>query len=809
MISLSLLEELGVTQKALKALFTAEEKTKEVQAFIERASDRIQEGIDHNVDSHQLFYAIDRALDSQMYAKSRTLFKGLIDNKLDKKDVLSLVNSWGFNDWSKNACGCGNSCTNVATCQKQVQRIDIPAFFEVTFPIALSMKTIRAARLYNDRNLYPQFKYEPMVSTPEHRLKCDIVTQRVEVQAQQMGYKMVLKQVINQMLAYSNCMVFPKEAWWFEQQPTKDFTEPKKKGGKKKRKFKTVKEGIRYETPHPSRCYRDLAHPAYTLNTNTGCQYSGFWELVRYGDVKDNSAYWNKDKITFGKDSFRITETNRTFFATVMPCQMKFPEYKAENGLAGENNQQEKLNLYTTNERDCAVLFTNHFERLNPLKDLGLKNKDGEGYDGDVWFRTVFCSDDTTVYMEPLAYTPTRICQYDPDQNKAQVTSLVQECIPTEDMIGNLLTQAILTAKNNLRSVNFYNTDVLDTAVVAKLENLGEKALRTPQFVPFSKHESNQLDQDRTDAIIPVKFDKQSIRECLELVNVCLDILARGLVMSPHEIGQSDSHEVTAQEVLTRAGSTSTRLAYTASGVDDFIYAQQVQLHDGGMAYWDDEIFAEVALQSDTDKAALEKLGFKIETENEQQQKVGVRGDKKNLELEMFTARRDAPDRVNSVAMATAMTNFFQAFINNPMAIQIIGIDQFVDLVNGILDSFQFKKDWRMSAKSDVFAEAKKEKEKEAADAKEMAGAQSLQAVQQQLQALIPEIQKQTIAEVGAQLAPVFKQAAELDATQQQQLTQHEGIMEKMIQIMQGAGIIPPTPPPQASPPGMMQPAGV
>lgn len=808
MIELSLLKELGVTQDALKSAFTAEKKTELVKSFVERASDRIQEGIDSCTSSYQLHWAIDRALDSQHFAKSRTLFAGLMSQKLDTKDVLNMVKGLGLNDWSRNVCGCGNSCTNIKTCQSPQQRIDIPAFFEVTFPIALAMKTIRAARLYNDRNLFPQFKYEPMVSAPEHRLQCEIITQRVQVQAQQMEYKATLKQVINQMLSYSQCMVFPKEAWWFDQQPTSGFTEPKKKGGKKKRKMKTVREGIRYETPHPSRCYKDLSHPAFTLNSNTGCQYAGFWELVRYGDVKDNPHYWNKTKITFGKDSFRISETNRTFFATMMPCSMKFPTV-AEEGLAGTNDRQEKMQLYTNNEKDNAVLFTNHFERLNPMRDLGLKNKDGEGYDGDVWFRFVFCSDDTVVYAEPLTYTPTLICQYDPDQNKAQVTSLVQECIPTEDMVGNLLSQAILTAKNNLTNINFFDEDQLDQTVVEGVKNLGEKAYRAPVFIGFSKHKSDRLDQDKTAAIIPVPIQRMSISECLNLINVCLDILARGLVMSPHEIGQSDSHEVTAQEVLTRAGSTSTRLAYTASGVDDFIYAWQRQLHDAGMAYWDDEIFAEVALQSGNDKKVLEDLGFKIETENSREQKVGVRGSKQNLELEMFTARRDAPDRANNIAMATAMTNFFQAFINNPMAIQIIGIDQFVDLVNGILDSFQFKKDWRMTAKTDVFAEAKKDKEKEMADAKEMAQAQSMQAVTEQLKQLIPQIQQDTVSMVGEQLLPVFQKAAELDAKQQQQIEKQEENTGKLVQILQGAGLIPPVAPPPAQPmmapqPGMM-----
>jgi hypothetical protein len=801
MINLDLLTELGVSQKSLRAIFTPEreKQSEKVRNFTDRLQARIQEGIDGNVSQARLWTAIDRAVDSAMFAKSRTLFAGLLDNKFDKETVLSIVKEWGIDDWAKDVCGCGGGCAVPGNCQKGMKRIDIPAFFEVTFPIALAMKTVRVARIFNDRNLFPQFKYEPLVSTPEHRLKCDLVTHRVQVQAQQMEYKSVLRQVINQTCTYSICHLFPREAWWADQQPTNEFSG---EGKSRKRKKRTVREGIRYEHPHPSRCYRDLAHPAYTFNSNTGGQYSGYWGLVRYGEVADNPDYWNTDKITFGKDSFRITDTNRVFFATVMPCQMEFPKLGDSTGSAGGTlDREEKMQEYTSHDRDCAVLLTNHFERLNPMRDLGLKNKDGEGYDGEVWFRFVVCSDDTVVYAEPLAYTPNLICLYDPDANKSVVTSLVQECIPTQDMVGNLLSQAILQAKNNLTNINFFNTDVLDQAVVDKIQNLGEKAYRTPQFIPYSKNQSNMLDEDRKDAVIPVPIQRNSIAECLNLIQTCLDILARGLVMSAQELGQTNSHEVTAQEVLTQASSTSTRLQYTASAVDDFIFAWQRQLHDAGLAYWDDVIFAEVALQSDKDKAALEKIGFKIETENDRERKVGVKGSKQKLELDMFTARRDAPDRVNSIAMATAMTNFFQAFMNNPAAMQIIGIDQFVDLTNGILDAFQFRKDWRLTAKADPFEEAKEAKEKESEDAKEIAQAQSIQAVTQQLQQLIPEIQKQTLAEVGAQLAPVMQQAAQLDAQQQQEIQSLQDVSGKLIQLLQGYGMLPQQPPQPATPP--------
>lgn len=795
MIDRALLKQLGVTPKALKAAFTTEDPSPLIKQWKERARDRIKEAVNQNLREFQVYWAIDKAVDSSFYQSSRTLFQGMLDNKFSTETVLSMVKEWGFNSWLTDACGCGGGCSNASSCTKPMQRVDVPALFEVTFPIALAYKNVRLARIYNDRNLVPLMKYEPMVNTAKHRLKNEIITQRVQVQSQQMDYKSVLKQVINQMLTYSQCVTFPKEAWWCERQPTKEVTG-------KKRGTKVVREGIRYEHPHPSRTYIDLAHPAYTLNSNTGCQYGGYWGLVRYGDVIDNDAYWNTDKITFGRDSFRIRDTNRTFFATVYPCQMKFPE--AESGsLGGEINREERMQVYTRNHRDTAVLFTNHFERLNPLKDLGLKNKAGEGYDGEVWFRMITAADDTVIYAEPLAYDPMRYAGYDPDANKARVPSLVMECIPAQDMVGNLITQAILQAKNNLININFVNTDVLDQSVLDGVMNLGEKKYRVPLFIPFSLHESTRTDNDRRDAIIPAPIQRFPIAECLTLIRQVLEVLERGLVMSANELAGTASHELTAQEVMQTASSTSTRLNYTASGVDDFIYAWQRQLLDAGMAYWDDDVFAQVALQNDADKKVLEEIGFKIESENTEERTAGVRGDKENLELDEFTIRRDAADRVNNAQVAGAMTNLFQMFVNNPMLIEIIGANQFVQMVNGILDSFQFKKDWRLRAENDpiadkkaAMADQKKMAEQQMRDQKELANKQvegnASNGVAEQLKQLIPQLQQQTLQAVGEQLKPVFDKAAQVDQQQQQQIQALEEATAKIAQVLQAAQPAPP-----------------
>lgn len=803
-INLRLLSKLGCNSKTLKAAFTAKKKSEEIETWTKRASDRIREAIDSNTRDYRLYAAIDKALDAPFYQKSHTLFQGLLDGKFDSAKVLSVLNEWGFGSSISTSCGCGQNCTNVGGCLNPKQTIDLKTFFEVDFPIPLAYLRIRVARMYNERNLSPLLLYTPRINSPKERLRTQILSHRVDVQGEQMNHRAVLKQLIMQSTAYGVCVKFPKEAWYSDLQPTDEM-----KG--KKRVMRTAKEGIRYEHPHPCRMYYDLAHPAYTLNTDTGCQFAGNWSLVRYGDVADNKEYWNRENITYGQNSFRITDTNRMFFETVYPCSMNFPAFTSiedgESAIVGKIDRQRRMDVNTYAEKDKALLLTTHFERINPLRDWGLKNKDGEGYDGNVWFRVTFAADDTVIHAEPLAYRPTVWSGYDADANRARNPSIVLEAIPAGDMIHNLFSQAILQAKNNLANINFINTDAIPKEFQDQLQNYGEKVYRRPIFIPFSAHEARSLSDEKQGAIIPVPIQKMPIVELMTLVKGVLDLLERSLVMSAQEIASTASHEQSATEVRQTATSTSTRLTFTGSFIDDAIHAWQVQLAEAGLAYWDDEIFAEVALQEDADEKVLEEMGFKIESKNMNERTAGVRGSKKALETSEFTIRRDAADRVNNPALATQMVQLFAAFSQNPLLLQAIGTGQVVKVFNEIAAIAGLPRDFRLSAINDPIKEAKDAQKK----VEEVQKKQAEQA-SGELAKILPQIEQKILATVGEQLKPVFEKSAELDHQQEikiQELQQEAvkgqqafaAVIQKLESLVQAAA-----PPPMITPPPMMPP---
>lgn len=789
MINPKTLKKLGVTKEALKGLFTPKVKVPHIQKIVDRISDRVQVGVDNNMRDWRVFYAIDKAYDTPFYQSSHSLLQGLADGKIQTNDVLAVMKDLGIQNIGIS-CSCKKPDCSDPQCTGK-KSLDIPAFFEVLVPIVRAYVNIRWARIYNDHNLVPLHKYEPSQSTTDNRLKCAILTQRAELQSNQMNHRAYLRQAILQSLQYSTCLMFPREAWWYDQQPGDD--------GKKK----TEREGIRYDLPHPSRFYYDLAHPIFTLNSDTGCTHAGYWQLVPYGDIADNEAYWNRTSITFGADSFKFHTANKNYFSLVYPCAMSFPDFKSdEPAIAGTINQEERFRKYGRNDHDKAVMLTNHFELLNPLKDLKLKNADGKGYDGKVWLRFQIASDDTVIFCEPLAYPPVRYFGCDVDASRARNVGLALEVVPYQTMIGNFLSQSVLTAKNNLTKVVFVNTDVIDQSVMTKLENIGEKRYRKPIIVPYSRHESTAQNVDHANAVHEINLTTQSVAESIGMIKTLLDILERVLVMSSQEMASSASHEQSATEVGIVAQSTSTRLAFTSGFIDDGLYAWGLQIAQAGMAYWDDEIFAQIAIENDADKKKLEALGFKVEDSGENDMTVGVRGSKAGLDVDGFTVRRDAADRVNSSALAAQMVQLFQVFIGNPLLIKTVGVRQVVETFNKIASISGLPRDYRLNAISDPFKDMPTGSPEEQS-----------KAVEAQLAAILPQamakVQADTIAKIGEGIKPMADAVTQLMDSDKQQ-TQVIGqvatvagetkkVVEQMLQLFNAGQ--PPAPPAAVLPP--------
>lgn len=814
-VDLQVLEKHGVTVAALKKAFEGDQtdpKSK-IKPLIDLIQSRIQEGITRNIRESRHWAAIDYAFDSSFYQVTPTLARALLSGKMSEAGVLKAAQDWGMTHLITEVKSPNGQCK---------QTIDLPSFFAITVPIAKAYVMIRTAKIFNDRNIYPLFKYEPSRLTAKNKLRCEIITDRIQTMSSQMDYVGIMRQAILNKNIYGICLQFPAEAWYKEEQTIE-------KDGKEE--DRVVKEGLRYNLPHPSRVFYDLNYRVGTLNSDTGCTYAGYWQIQRFGDVNDNEAYWNKDKITFG-NNWMSSGPGQTFFSNLHPCQMSFPtgcstscggSATTPSGStgsipagAGAADRESQAGFYASEQSDQAVSLTQMFIKFKPKK-YGIGD-----YNHPVWFRLVVAAESTVIYGEPLSYNPTIYRGYDAHEERELNTSLVLEAIPFQDHITNLLTQQLLTIKQNLISAVFFNEDVIGTGTAKKIQNLGQKLFMETTFIPYSAKSAQFAGKDFKEVFIPVNFPRLDTTAILQGIRTMLDMMERVLVMSSQEIGAAATHEQTAQETRVIAQSTSTRLNLTASYDDDADLAWKKQLYDALMGYGSEEMYSQVSTDvTPESKKVLEELGFTVEEEGDSKKNTTtlVKGGKTALLYEEFANNRASVDRADNVALSNAMVQLLQVVMSNPALAAAIGPVQSVKIINEIAQLAGFYKDFKLevmpgSSPEEIQAQAQQQIGQMLAQMKqamEQEMAQAIGPLSQGMQQLSQQVQQivQAMAGIGQKVQSLEQHSAQAIQVIGQKDQQQDAAIEKIVSILAAAqGMMSPPPPhqpPGLTPPGVIQ----
>jgi hypothetical protein len=749
-----LVTEHGLDPASLKKAFDSDTLVKrpKVKKLVDDIGSIIRDGIGRNRQDYRLFKAMDWAYDAPFYQVSYTQLRGLLSSKPDDKKVMETVNSWGLSHLLPDITENGKTCCNADGSPKKA--INIPVFFSIFVPIVMAYIGIRWAKLFNDRNQTPHFKYEPVQFTKENRIRAEVLTQVIEKQSTWFDYPSDTKQTILQTLLYGFCINFPREAWFSEKQEDE--------GGKET----IVREGLRFNIPHPSRIYYDLYHRLSTLNSNSGCEYAGYWELCRYDKIHDNDLYWNKDKITLGSLSwFDLGKSD--FLEQVFPCAMSFPSRDGSGGVGALDRESEAARYYGKGDFNASTLVTQHFQRIVP-KDYGLGT-----YEHPVWFRFVFASDSTVIWAEPLAFDVIPTYAFDADFNRARHRSLALEIIPFQDHVSNLLTNWIAATKENLQNPIFYDAEKIPVEYLNKLENLGFKLVGSRVYIPYNSTVNYRTKTDQREAFHTPQLTHHNTGELATLIAGVLNMLDRIMQLSPQEIGQAASHEQSAAESRIIAGNTSTRVAFTGSFIDSGDYAKKKMLYDATMAYADDDITVGVtsawAATEDEFKKLMEKVGLTISDDSaynaQSPDSMHVATAKKSaMALESFASKRDGQDRIDNPGIADAMSKVFSAVAGNQAIIQSIGAPQLIELLNQIIQTSGLPKEFKLRGTA---IKPESNPEEQAGQMSEM-----LKQVAEQMKQLVAQSQQQTIEAAGQQTQQIVGQAMQGIAQQVEPLAQ-------------------------------------
>lgn len=758
MVDISVVREKGGTQEALKKLFEVGPKSgknnDKLRPLYDRILARLEEGISYNIRNYRLYYALDLAYNAPLRQTAQTLLWSLIDKKADTNEVKAALTDWGL--------------THLVHQSPDKKTIDLPVFFNILIPLCRAYLTIRWARITNDRKNYPFLKYDPQKQTKDNRVKAEVITDRVQLITQQYDYFSVLKQAVFQMLHYGQAFQFPIESWHSEQQLVRE-------DGKVKETC--VREGIRYHTPHPSRTFVDLAHRPCTINSDSGVRFLGYWSIKRWREIEACKDYWNLDKISLGRADW--TTLHPTFFNTVYPCNIKVAT-PANINTPGILDREKEVGFYSRDLGDMGVVLTEYFEKLNPKKENLFD------YDYDIWMRFVVASDDTIIFAEPLPYAPAIYYGYDANENQSMNSSLTLEILPAQDHVSNLLTQYILSAKQNLANLNLLDKDALDlddstgNSLLTELRNWGEKWYRDLNFRLFSSRKTKMNQAEIGKAVQSFRFTPLPTDGIAGSIRQILDLLERTLVMSAQEVAASASHEQTAEEIRVTTGATSTRLEFTATPVDQAIYAWKKQLYEGLQAYGEEEFYAQ--LSHKVDEAKLKELGLTVESKwDNESRRMMVKATKTAVSMESFASTRDGEDRINSAAMADSMSKVLGFLLGNERLLQAIGDDQALSLINEINEYLGLPDDFKL---------------------RNVAGGLP---PQQQLIQLLEQMQQQILKQVGDGIKPVadsvigVEQNLQAIAAQTQansvQITKQAALTAQLAKIVHLASVGPQAPP--------------
>lgn len=694
--------------------------------LINRIRSRIQEGMTRNFADYRIFLALDEAWNVPFKQISPTLVQQLMDRDPNQESVYKAFQDWGLTHLISER-------TDPKT-GKSTKSLSLPTFFNIFVPLVRAYVTIRWAKIMNDRRLTPFFKYEPIDQTTVLTAVCKALTDRVQIMSAQYGYFDVMKQAVLKMLHYSTCFEFVKCAWdyrdtWKEADEVDVMLGHKREDGEPASKGDPIKvterEGLSYHHPHPTRTYYDLAHPPYQFNYDYGPEYAGYWRIARYREILYNPYFWNRNKIALG--TFDLIADNRLFFTSVYAgCTMSMgvvkPQPKAPEGpvIAAElgvgtstmDREREIANLYYGTEHgDQGVLITEHWERLIPVEN-GLGD-----YDCPVWFRFVVAGDGCTIlYAEPVPYCPVTYYGYDADESRTRNASLSLEVLPFQDHFSNMLTQIILTCKQNLANLTFIDEDQLMTGdptqrqgareTIDQIRNIGEGMYRFLNIFGFSSKRAIRMNvgtRGIPEVVQSWQFPRGNVAEMSNVLRTILEILERVLVMSSQEIAQAATHELRVDEVRNIAASTSSRLQHTATPVDIARDAKKRQIYCGLMAFGDEDFWVRLPSDIPLTQEQLAQVGFtahKKHLTSKDDRFVEYRIKKKDLltavPIWALASTRDGEDRVDGVRVAQAMALFIQSLLSNPITAQALGPDQALEWANQISQMMGFPKDFKL-----------------------------------------------------------------------------------------------------------------
>lgn len=693
-IDTEILDHCGSTQERLKEIFTAkpcdesakdypdltdEQRKKKTDDYVTRKKfetmlgDRLMEQINFSMRNYNIYAAVDLAWDSTPINKTTYPLMLYAQGKLD-------------------LAGCCGALSGLSNSERYLQRnakkeitgINLPKFLEVNINLIRSFITRRLAAQTNKyNNLYPFYKYESRSTGLVGKLRADVVSQRMDIMADQFDYRHHDTQVYRDTFLYGHCVDFMRCAWEKEVQWVKQEVPEALETDEVTPRSIVAKEGLAFVNPHPTRVFWDNAYPLASINTDTGCEYIGFWDVQRYGDIEGNPMYWNRADLAFSSNVVTLFSTYASYFSTYY-CTIRPPQ--AVSDLSGLNDRKNNIGIYSGQTKDTSILLTNFFVKIKP-KEWGVGD-----YPYPVWLRCLLAGENTVIHAEFMPTTPAAYCGLNENDNRQVNISVAHELMSYQDQMTNLqsyLLQCILS--DNIK-VLVVDTDVASSpeVITAFRDQIkGRDYNAQAVILEVSRAKLLELNMDPAKVVSLVETKCTSIDIIFRAMIQLVQMVERLMALSPQEQGQPAPREISATETNLIAGTTESVFAFISDAFDEYRAAKKRICYEAYMARGTDRIRVPVINRYTED--VIKKAGFDVVPDEMEDltdattlaRRHTIIGSKTNLLHDFIFTSRDGAERSSNAQSANTLVQLL-SILQNPMIAEAIGKEKLYEIVNEI-----------------------------------------------------------------------------------------------------------------------------
>lgn len=646
---------------------------------------RIDEGVVNSLKNYQLYAAADLAWDATpvnkvtlpliLYAQSKITMQSAISSleKLNNADSFLKKDSSG----------------------KPVS-VDIPKFFECNINLVRSFITRRLAAQSNIFSpLDPFYKYEPRSTGLVAKCRADVLSQRVEIMSDDYGYRAHDEQCYRDAFLYGHCIDFIESAWdcqkqWAVKDVAPDMAPSAPPADNSDLETEVVKEGIIFWNPHPSRVYWDNNYPMSSLNTDTGCEFIGNWDIKRFRDIMQNPLYFNTESIGWSTRFWGMggIYLNYKAYFDNFCSQINPPQFPQGTTLdpAGENDRKTNIGVYNVDLADTSILISVYFEKVVP-KDIGCGD-----YPFPVWMRCLVASDSTVVYAEWLPSTPGAYLGINENDSKQVNMSIAHELMTYQDQLTNLFTEMLYIVQIEIFKAIGINTDALEATQVEyiRAQLKGKNWSSEPLVYEFSLKKTEELKLDPSKIVTVTETRAgQSLTAIFESITRLVQLAEKLMAMSPAEQGQPNPREVSATEVNQIANTTSAVYSFISTGINRFRAAKKKIIYDSLITCSEGELKCPV--MDRYTKETIDKAGFKI-IDNEVEgfspltglNRHTVIGTNRHLIHDYVFTSRDGTERPVNTQAANSLVQLVGLVMQNPVISSAVGKEKLYMMFNEI-----------------------------------------------------------------------------------------------------------------------------